>query len=57
MLSLCVLSLTYPGPQELDFFGEIAGLAFTPDASTLFVGVSDLTYASLMHFERQRCAW
>ncbi|GLC56000.1 hypothetical protein PLESTB_001053600 [Pleodorina starrii] len=43
--------------QEHDFFGEIAGIAFTPDSSSLFVGISDLTYASLMHLERQRCDW
>ncbi|PNH07375.1 WD repeat domain-containing protein [Tetrabaena socialis] len=42
---------------EHDFFGEIAGIAFTPDSASLFIGVADLTYASLMHFERQRCAW
>ncbi|KXZ54216.1 hypothetical protein GPECTOR_5g308 [Gonium pectorale] len=43
--------------QEHDFFGEVAGISFTPDSSSLFVGVSDLTYASLMHLERQRCEW
>ncbi|EFJ44213.1 hypothetical protein VOLCADRAFT_65194 [Volvox carteri f. nagariensis] len=43
--------------QEHDFFGEIAGIAFTPDSSSLFVGISDLTYASLMQLERQRCEW
>ncbi|GFR47577.1 hypothetical protein Agub_g9305 [Astrephomene gubernaculifera] len=43
--------------QEHDFFGEIAGVSFTPDSSSLFVGVSDLTYASLMQLDRQRCDW
>ncbi|GIL91285.1 hypothetical protein Vretimale_9993 [Volvox reticuliferus] len=43
--------------QEHDFFGEIAGIAFTPDSSSLFVGISDLVYASLMQLERQRCEW
>ncbi|GIL59054.1 hypothetical protein Vafri_14014, partial [Volvox africanus] len=43
--------------QEHDFFGEIAGIAFSPDSSSLFVGISDLTYASLMQLERQRCEW
>ncbi|KAG2485962.1 hypothetical protein HYH03_015405 [Edaphochlamys debaryana] len=43
--------------QEHDFFGEIAGVAFTPDSSGLFVGVSDLTYASLMQLSRQAAEW
>ncbi|KAG2437296.1 hypothetical protein HXX76_005954 [Chlamydomonas incerta] len=43
--------------QEHDFFGEIAGVAFSPDSAYLFVGVSDLTYASLMQLQRQTCEW
>ncbi|KAG2453208.1 hypothetical protein HYH02_002531 [Chlamydomonas schloesseri] len=43
--------------QEHDFFGEIAGVAFSPDSSSMFVGVSDLTYASLMQLQRQTCEW
>ena len=38
--------------QEIDFFGEIAGIAFSPEADSLFVGVSDLTYASMIQYER-----
>jgi secreted PhoX family phosphatase len=38
--------------QEIDFFGEIAGVAFTPDGEDLYIGISDPTYTSLMHFQR-----
>lgn len=37
--------------QEVDFFGEIAGIAFSPDADALFVGISDMTYSSLLQLE------
>jgi hypothetical protein len=38
--------------QEIDFFGEIAGIAFSPHADALFVGISDPTYSSLLEFDR-----
>lgn len=40
--------------QEIDLFGEIAGISFSPDAESLFVGVSDRTYGSLLEFNRRR---
>ncbi|KAG7024635.1 SPBC2A9.03 [Cucurbita argyrosperma subsp. argyrosperma] len=40
--------------QEIDMFGEIAGICFSPDAESLFVGVSDRTYGSLLEFNRRR---
>jgi secreted PhoX family phosphatase len=36
----------------MDFFGEIAGLSFTPDTDALFIGISDMTYSSLLELER-----
>mmetsp|Transcript_2996 Transcript_2996/g.7399 ORF Transcript_2996/g.7399 Transcript_2996/m.7399 type:complete len:489 (-) Transcript_2996:1285-2751(-) len=38
--------------QEADLFGEIAGISFTPRADALFVGVADITYASLLQLDR-----
>ncbi|KAI8802722.1 WD40-repeat-containing domain protein [Cladochytrium replicatum] len=44
----------YPS-QVLDFFGEIAGFGFTPgEAEGLFVGNADMTYGSILEFERKR---
>ncbi|CAL9770939.1 unnamed protein product [Musa acuminata subsp. burmannicoides] len=40
--------------QEIDLFGEIAGLSFSPDADALFVGVADQTYGSLLEFSRRK---
>ncbi|XP_051124504.1 uncharacterized WD repeat-containing protein C2A9.03-like isoform X3 [Andrographis paniculata] len=45
----------YATGQEIDLFGEIAGISFSPDAGTLFVSVSDRTYGSLMEFRRRYC--
>ena len=39
--------------QEIDLFGEIAGIALTPSAEGLFIAVNDRTYSSLMEFERR----
>ncbi|GAV59274.1 WD40 domain-containing protein [Cephalotus follicularis] len=41
--------------QEIDIFGEIAGIAFSPDTEALFVGVADRTYGCLLEFSRKRC--
>ena len=38
--------------QEVDLFGEVAGIAFSPAGDRLFVGVSDATYSSLLQFNR-----
>jgi WD40 repeat protein len=38
--------------QVVDLFGEVAGVSFTPASDALFVSVSDMTYASLMMFDR-----
>uniref|UniRef100_A0A803NLV6 Uncharacterized protein n=1 Tax=Cannabis sativa TaxID=3483 RepID=A0A803NLV6_CANSA len=43
----------YSKGQEIDIFGEIAGISFSPDAEALFVGVADRTYGSLLEFNRR----
>ncbi|CAL5084158.1 unnamed protein product [Urochloa decumbens] len=43
----------YSKEQEIDIFGEIAGVSFSPDAEALFVGVADRTYGSLIEFSRR----
>ncbi|TYH01547.1 hypothetical protein ES288_A09G068000v1 [Gossypium darwinii] len=40
--------------QEIDFFGEVAGISFSPYTESLFVGVVDRTYGSLLEFNRRR---
>ncbi|XP_044952671.1 uncharacterized WD repeat-containing protein C2A9.03-like isoform X1 [Hordeum vulgare subsp. vulgare] len=42
----------YNQRQELDFFGEISGISFSPDMDALFVGVCDRTYGSLLQYGR-----
>ncbi|KAG7587457.1 WD40 repeat [Arabidopsis thaliana x Arabidopsis arenosa] len=44
----------YSHCQEIDLFGEIAGISFSPDTEGLFVGVADRTYGSLLEFNRKR---
>ncbi|KAL7130687.1 hypothetical protein ABFS83_13G150800 [Erythranthe nasuta] len=43
----------YQKEQEIDFFGEISGMSFSPDTQSLFVGVWDRTYGSLLEFSRR----
>ncbi|KAK6149474.1 hypothetical protein DH2020_016999 [Rehmannia glutinosa] len=44
----------YHQQQEIDFFGEISGMSFSPDTESLFIGVWDRTYGSLLEFGRRR---
>ncbi|KAL2339887.1 hypothetical protein Fmac_007827 [Flemingia macrophylla] len=44
----------YVQGQEIDLFGEIAGISFSPDTEALFVGIADRTYGSLLEFIRKR---
>lgn len=44
----------YQKEQEIDFFGEISGMSFSPDTESLFIGVWDRTYGSLLEFGRRR---
>ncbi|MCI26124.1 WD-repeat protein-like protein, partial [Trifolium medium] len=40
--------------QQIDFFGEVSGVSFSPDTESLFIGVWDRTYGSLLQFNRRR---
>ncbi|CAD5314583.1 unnamed protein product [Arabidopsis thaliana] len=40
--------------QEIDLFGEIAGISFSPDTEALYVGVADRTYGSLLEYKRRK---
>ncbi|KAL5981298.1 hypothetical protein ACLOJK_015353 [Asimina triloba] len=44
----------YDKEQEIDFFGEISGVSFSPDTESLFIGVWDRTYGSLLRYSRAR---
>ncbi|XP_022855317.1 uncharacterized WD repeat-containing protein C2A9.03-like isoform X3 [Olea europaea var. sylvestris] len=39
--------------QEIDFFGEISGVSLSPDDESLYIGLWDRTYASLLHYNRR----
>ncbi|PXF43741.1 putative WD repeat-containing protein [Gracilariopsis chorda] len=39
--------------QEIDLFGEIAGIAPTPCSEALYIAVSDRTFSSLLQYERR----
>ncbi|XP_059632836.1 uncharacterized WD repeat-containing protein C2A9.03-like [Cornus florida] len=43
----------YKKRQEIDFFGEISGVSLSPDDESLYVGVWDRTYASLLQYNRR----
>ncbi|EOA40402.1 hypothetical protein CARUB_v10009129mg [Capsella rubella] len=43
----------YEMEQEIDFFGEISGISFSPDTEALFIGVWDRTYGSLIEYNRR----
>ncbi|KAF9610057.1 hypothetical protein IFM89_026258 [Coptis chinensis] len=43
----------YKKRQEIDFFGEISGVSLSPDDESLFIGVWDRTYASLLHYGKK----
>ncbi|KAD4386321.1 hypothetical protein R6Q59_009572 [Mikania micrantha] len=45
---------SYEKEQEIDFFGEISGTSFSPDTESLFIGVWDRTYGSLLELGRRR---
>lgn len=38
--------------QTIDIFGEIGGVAFTPDSNRLFIADGDETYGALLEYER-----
>eukprot|EP00245_Coleochaete_scutata_P000350 TRINITY_DN1043_c0_g1_i1.p1 TRINITY_DN1043_c0_g1~~TRINITY_DN1043_c0_g1_i1.p1 ORF type:complete len:481 (+),score=80.33 TRINITY_DN1043_c0_g1_i1:88-1443(+) len=42
----------YAQSQEIDLFGEVAGISFSPDGESLYIGVADRTYGSLLEYNR-----
>lgn len=38
--------------QEIDFFGEISGVSLSPDNESLYIGIWDRTYASLLQYNK-----
>ncbi|KAL5221577.1 hypothetical protein ABZP36_026290 [Zizania latifolia] len=53
----------YGKSHEIDLFGEIAGLSFSPDTEAFYVGIADQTYGGLIEFDRRHqhhymnCMW
>lgn len=43
----------YGKQQEIDFFGEISGVSLSPDDESLYIGIWDRTYASLLQYNRR----
>ncbi|XP_070677034.1 uncharacterized WD repeat-containing protein C2A9.03-like [Malus domestica] len=43
----------YKVRQEIDFFGEISGVSMSPDDESLYIGIWDRTYASLLQYNRR----
>ena len=44
--------LAFYRSQEIDMFGEISGVCFSPQADKFFVGIADATYSSLLQFNQ-----
>ena len=36
--------------QEIDLFGEVGGISFSPDGSSFFVSIADVAYSSLQEY-------
>ncbi|KAF6176442.1 hypothetical protein GIB67_010079 [Kingdonia uniflora] len=56
--------VNYKKRQEIDFFGEISGVSLSPDDESIFIGVWDRTYASLLQYSKRHtysyldsCLW
>ncbi|XP_006346240.1 uncharacterized WD repeat-containing protein C2A9.03-like [Solanum tuberosum] len=43
----------YVVEQEIDFFGEISGVSFSPDTESLFIGVKSSAWNGLLEFGRR----
>ncbi|CAH9108822.1 unnamed protein product [Cuscuta europaea] len=46
--------VNYEKRQEIDIFGEIPGVALSPNDESLYIGVCDRTYASLLQYNRRQ---
>lgn len=42
--------------QTIDFFGELAGIAFSPDGERLYASIADAHYGSLLQYNRRKGA-
>lgn len=42
----------YDKRQEIDFFGEISGISFSPDTESLFIGAANPPFSSLLEYSR-----
>ena len=36
--------------QEVDLFGEVGGISFSPDSSSFFISIADVAYSSLQEY-------
>ena len=36
--------------QEVDLFGEVGGISFSPDGSSFFISIADVVYSSLQEY-------
>ena len=45
---------SFQSKQEIEFFGEIAGISMPPDGSRLYIANCDPNYGGIMEFERSR---
>jgi WD40 repeat protein len=43
----------YGKSHEIDLFGEIGGLSFSPDTEAFYVGLADQTYGGLIEFTKR----
>ena len=41
--------------QDIEFFGDVAGVSLSPDGRTLWIGCADGAFGGLMEFERRGC--
>ena len=44
MVDMCSSTSDSVSVQSIDLFGEVTGVAFSPDDAALFVGVADAVY-------------
>ncbi|KAG6495350.1 hypothetical protein ZIOFF_043153 [Zingiber officinale] len=44
----------YIQQQEVNFFGEISGMSFSPNTESLFIGIWDNSYGSRLQYNRNR---
>ncbi|KAL6900797.1 hypothetical protein ACP4OV_005473 [Aristida adscensionis] len=53
----------YGKAHDIDLFGEVAGLSFSPDNEAFYVGIADQTYGGLIEFKKRHqhhylnCLW